>query len=207
MNMPKSRGVYVISDCRNREANDLLDVTGEILDAGISLFQFRDKNSEYEIKKLLAKKLQVLCKRHKTPFIINDDVKLAKEISADGVHLGRHDMSIDKARNILGKKIIGVSCYNDLEHAISVERLGADYVTFGSFFNSPSKPNAKKVEVELLAKSKSRLKIPIVAIGGITPENGKQLVESKVDFLAVISGIYQSENVRDSIKIYKKLFH
>jgi len=207
MNMPKSQGIYVISDCKNHKANDLLNVTEEILDAGISLFQFRDKHSKYEIKKLLAKKLQLLCKKHKTPFIINDDVKLAKEISADGVHLGKYDMSIDKARNILGRKIIGVSCYNDLGYALSAERLGVDYVAFGSFFNSPTKLDAKKVGIDLLVKSKSKLKIPIVAIGGITPENGKQLVNSKVDFLAVISGIYQSKNIRDSVKAYKKLFH
>ena len=207
MNMPESQGIYVISDCRNREADDLLEITEEILSAGISLFQFRDKNSKYEVKKILAKKLQALCRKYKTPFIINDDVELAKEISADGVHLGRYDMSIDKARNILGRKIIGVSCYNDLGYAISAERLGVDYVAFGSFFNSPTKPDTKKVEIELLVKSKSKLKIPIVAIGGITPENGKQLVKSKVDFLAVISGIYQSENIRDSVKTYKKLFY
>ncbi len=207
MNMPESQGIYVISDCRNREADDLLEITEEILSAGISLFQFRDKNSKYEVKKILAKKLQALCRKYKTPFIINDDVELAKEISADGVHLGRDNMNINKARNILGGKIIGVSCYNDLKYAIYAERLGANYVAFGSFFDSPTKPDAKKAEIELLVKSKSRLKIPVVAIGGITPENGKQLVKNKVDFLAVISGIYQSANTRDSINTYKKLFH
>jgi|TARA_B100001996_G_scaffold248899_1_gene192900 thiamine-phosphate pyrophosphorylase len=206
MNMPKSQGIYVISDCKNRASNDLLETTEEILSAGISLFQFRDKNSKYELKKILAKRLQVLCRKYKTPFIINDDVELAKEISADGVHLGKNNMNINKARNILGKKIIGVSCYNNLENAICAEKLGANYIAFGSFFNSPTKPDAKKAEIKLLVKSKSKLKIPIVAIGGITPENGGQLVKSKVDFLAVISGIYQSENIRDSINSYKKLF-
>ena len=207
MNMPKSRGIYVISDCKNYKADDLLEITENILSAGISLFQFRDKNSKYGVKKILAKKLQVLCKKYITPFIINDDVKLAKEISADGVHLGKENIGINKARNILGGKIIGASCYNDLEYAIYAEKLGANYVAFGSFFDSPTKPDAKKAEIELLVKSKSRLKIPVVAIGGITPENGKQLVKSNVDFLAVISGIYQSTNVKNSVKTYKKLFH
>ena len=170
--MPKSQGIYVISDCKNRASNDLLETTEEILSAGISLFQFRDKNSKYELKKILAKRLQVLCRKYKTPFIINDDVELAKEISADGVHLGKNNMNINKARNILGKKIIGVSCYNNLENAICAEKLGANYIAFGSFFNSPTKPDAKKAEIKLLVKSKSKLKIPIVAIGGITPENG-----------------------------------
>ena len=207
MNMPKSRGIYVISDCKNHKTDKLLEITKEILSAGISLFQFRDKNSKYGVKKILAKKLQMLCREYKTPFIINDDVELAKEISADGVHLGKDNMNINRARNILGKKIIGISCYNNLENAICAEKLGANYVAFGSFFNSPTKPDAKKAEIELLVKSKSRLKIPIVAIGGITPENGEQLVKSKVDFLAVISGIYQSTNIQDSINSYKKLFH
>ena len=205
--MPKSRGIYVISDCKNYKADDLLEITENILSAGISLFQFRDKNSKYGVKKILAKKLQVLCKKYKTPFIINDDVKLAKEISADGVHLGKENIDINEARNILGGKIIGASSYNDLEYAIYAEKLGANYVAFGSFFDSPTKPDAKKAEIELLVKSKSRLKIPVVAIGGITPENGKQLVKSNVDFLAVISGIYQSTNVKNSVKTYKKLFH
>ena len=137
--MPKSRGIYVISDCKNYKADDLLEITENILSAGISLFQFRDKHSKYEIKKLLAKKLQLLCKKHKTPFIINDDVKLAKEISADGVHLGKENIDINEARNILGGKIIGASCYNDLEYAIYAEKLGANYVAFGSFFDSPTK--------------------------------------------------------------------
>ena len=207
MSMPSSQGIYVISDCEYRTSNDLLEMTEEILSAGISLFQFRDKKSKYEVKKILAKKLQALCKKYETPFIINDDVELAKEISADGIHLGKNDMNINKARNILGKKIIGISCYNDLENAICAEKLGANYVAFGSFFDSITKPNVKKAEIELLVKSKSRLKIPIVAIGGITPENGKELVKSKVDFLAVISGVYQSENIRNSINFYKKLFH
>ena len=207
MDMPKSGGIYLISDSKNLAIDDLLDKTEKILDVGISLFQFRDKNSKYEIKKSTALKLQTLCKKYNTLFIINDDVVLAKEISADGVHLGRDDMDIDMARKILGDKIIGVSCYNNLEDAITAEIMGADYIALGSFFNSPTKPEAGKIAIDLLPIAKSKLNIPVVAIGGITPENGKQLVDNKVDFLAIISGIYASTDIINSVKAYKNLFY
>jgi thiamine-phosphate pyrophosphorylase len=207
MDMPKSGGIYLISDSKNLAIDDLLDKTEKILDVGISLFQFRDKNSKYEIKKLTALKLQTLCKKYNTLFIINDDVVLAKEISADGVHLGRDDMDIDMARKILGDKIIGFSCYNNLEDAITAEIMGADYIALGSFFNSPTKPEARKIAIDLLPIAKSKLNIPVVAIGGITPENGKQLVDNKVDFLAIISGIYASTDIINSVKAYKNLFY
>ena len=207
MDMPKSSGIYLISDYKNLAIDDLLDKTEKILDVGISLFQFRDKNSKYEIKKSTALKLQTLCKKYNTLFIVNDDVVLAKEISADGVHLGRDDMDIDMARKILGDKIIGVSCYNNLEDAITAEIMGADYIALGSFFNSPTKPEARKIAIDLLPIAKSKLNIPVVAIGGITPENGKQLVDNKVDFLAIISGIYASTDIINSVKAYKNLFY
>ena len=158
MDMPKSGGIYLISDSKNLAIDDLLDKTEKILDVGISLFQFRDKNSKYEIKKSTALKLQTLCKKYNTLFIINDDVVLAKEISADGVHLGRDDMDIDMARKILGDKIIGFSCYNNLEDAITAEIMGADYIALGSFFNSPTKPEARKIAIDLLPIAKSKLK-------------------------------------------------
>ena len=207
MDMPKSSGIYLISDYKNLAIDDLLDKTEKILDVGISLFQFRDKNSKYEIKKSTALKLQTLCKKYNTLFIINDDVVLAKEISADGVHLGGDDMGISMARKILGDKIIGVSCYNNLEDAITAEIMGADYIALGSFFNSPTKPEARKIAIDLLPIAKSKLNIPVVAIGGITPENGKQLVDNKVDYLAIISGIYASTDIINSVKAYKNLFY
>ena len=207
MDMPKSGGIYLISDSKNLAIDDLLDKTEKILNVGISLFQFRDKNSKYEIKKSTALKLQTLCKKYNTLFIINDDVVLAKEISADGVHLGRDDMDIDMTRKILGDKIIGVSCYNNLEDAITAEIMGANYIALGSFFNSPTKPEARKIAIDLLPIAKSKLNIPVVAIGGITPENGKQLVDNKVDFLAIISGIYASTDIINSVKAYKNLFY
>jgi thiamine-phosphate pyrophosphorylase len=200
------KGIYAISDCVNLTSEDLLSRTEDILRVGISLYQYRNKDSDKDKNLDLALKLQSLCKKYPTPFIINDDLHLAKKISADGIHLGQHDVKLKTARESLGSKIIGVSCYNDLSRAISAEEQGADYVAFGSVFTSVTKPDANKVSIELLQEAKKILTIPIVAIGGITPENGKQLVDVNVDYLAVISGLYAAENIVNTANSYKLLF-
>jgi len=204
--MPPSGGLYAITDCENLTTDDLLEKTEEIINAGVSLFQYRNKESDQNKKRELALKLQSLCHKYKTPFIVNDDLELAKEISADGVHLGQHDEDINTAREVLGSKIIGISCYNDINRATVAEEAGADYVAFGSFYPSVTKPDAVKATIGLLLESKSRLGIPVVAIGGITPENGKALVNVKVDFLAVISGLYSATDINSAIKAYMELF-
>ena len=204
--MPPSGGIYAITDCENLTIDDLLEKTEKILNVGVSLFQYRNKEGDQKKKRELAQKLQWLCHKYKTPFIVNDDLVLAKEISADGIHLGQHDEDINTARKVLGQKIIGISCYNDFNRATVAEHCGADYITFGSFFPSITKPDAAKATIELLLESKSRLNIPVVAIGGITPENGKALVNVKVDFLAVISGLYSAADTNSAIKAYKNLF-
>ncbi len=204
--MPASSGLYAITDCDNLTSDELIKKSDDILNVGVSLFQYRNKESNQQKKKKLAQKLQSLCQQYNTPFIINDDVTLAKDISADGVHLGRDDKDINIARKILGSKIIGISCYNDLERAIVAEEHGADYVAFGSFFPSVTKPDASKASIEVLKKAKSSLTIPVVAIGGITLENGKQLINADVDFLAIISGLYSVADTINATKAYKNLF-
>lgn len=207
MNMPPSGGIYAITDCQNLADTDLLDKTEKILSVGVSLFQYRNKDLQKNRQRVLAQKLQSLCHQYKTPFIVNDDVSLARELSADGVHLGQHDDNIKIARQVLGQKIIGVSCYNDLNRAIVAEQNGADYVAFGSFFPSITKPDATTATIDLLLKAKSSLNIPIVAIGGITSENGKALIDANVDFLAVISGLYANTDTIKATQAYKNLFN
>ncbi len=201
-----SKGLYAITDCKKSSTDELIKKSEQILSVGVSLFQYRDKSTNHEKKKQLAQKLQSLCQQYNTPFIINDDVLLAKELNADGIHLGQQDKDIAKARQILNSKIIGISCYNNIKHAINAEQSGADYIAFGSFFPSITKPDAKKATIELLQKAKSCLKIPIVAIGGITPENGKQLINAEVDILAIISGLYSAPDIIEATKNYKNLF-
>ena len=204
--MPACGGIYAITDCDKLSSDELLEKTEKILATDISLFQYRNKAAQQNAKKETALKLQSLCKKYKTPFIVNDDLILAKEIAADGIHLGRDDVGIKQARTELGDKIIGVSCYDDLNRAIIAERTGADYVAFGSFFPSQTKPDAKQADIKTLVKAKSVIKIPIVAIGGITPENGKSLVDTGADFLAIVSGLFLATDTIETSKRYKNLF-
>ncbi|MFT5395320.1 MAG: thiamine-phosphate pyrophosphorylase [Gammaproteobacteria bacterium] len=206
MNMPNISGVYAITDCENITVDELLSKTESILSVGVALFQYRNKTEDQRKKRTLALELQSLCKKYKTPFIINDDLKLTKEIAADGLHLGQHDTDIETARGVLGDKIIGISCYNDFNRAVIAEQSGADYIAFGSFFPSATKPDAAKANIELIIKSKEIFNIPVVAIGGITPENGKQLINAKVDFLAVINGVYSTDDAASSTLAYNNLF-
>lgn len=206
MTLSNTSGLYAITDCENITTDDLLVKTTQILETGIALLQYRNKTKDKQQKKILAKKLQSLCTRYDTPFIVNDDIALAKEINADGVHLGKDDIDINIARQQLGNKIIGISCYNDYDRAFTAKQNGADYIAFGAFFPSPTKPNAVKAEINLITKAKKELSIPVVAIGGITPENGEALVNAGVNFLAVISRLYLTSNTTEAAVAYNNLF-
>lgn len=136
--------------------------------------------------------LRDACMEARVPFIINDDAVLALELGADGVHLGEHDGDIGSARTLLGDNaIIGVSCYDDIERARHLVAQGADYIAFGAFFPSPTKPHARRAGIGLLRDS-ANLGVPRVAIGGITPDNCGSLVAAGADLIAVISGIFDA---------------
>jgi len=200
-------GLYAITDCENNSVIDLLKKTEEILSAGAVILQYRNKTTNQEEKKKLAEELNLLCKNFNVAFIINDDILLAKEIKADGIHLGGQDTTVNSARDILGNVIVGISCYNNLDRAIKAQEAGADYIAFGSFYLSQTKPDAKRANIDLITQAKSEFKLPIVAIGGITPENGKALINAGADFLAVISGLYAPTNTANVTKAYINLFN
>ncbi|MGH8400781.1 MAG: thiamine phosphate synthase, partial [Gammaproteobacteria bacterium] len=142
-----------------------------------------------------------------TPLIVNDDIALAQSIGADGVHLGRDDAPLEQARVQLGPHaLIGVSCYDSLQLATEAAHAGADYVAFGSFFASPSKPDATHASVSLLAAAHRQLSVPICAIGGITPQNGTELVTAGADILAVISGVFAAADIEQAAHRYAQLF-
>ena len=205
--MLKTKGIYAITDCINTSEEELLIKTEDILNTGIALLQYRNKEVNYTQKKEIAIKLQRLCKKYNTPFIINDDISLAEEISADGIHLGKDDLDLISARKRLPNKIIGISCYASIEKALIAEKETANYIAFGAFFPSITKPDAVKAEIELIKIAKTKLSVPIVAIGGITPENGKQLINAGVDYLAVISGLYSVSDTIAATESYNNLFN
>lgn len=199
-------GIYAITDpvlC----SEHLIDKVQAAIQGGIHLLQYRNKQASRAILREEATQLLSLCHKHNVLFIINDDIDLASEIGADGVHLGQKDRTFIEARERLGEnKIIGISCNNRLDHAITAQQQGADYIAFGRFFTSKTKPQAPQADIDLLHRGKEALHLPIVAIGGITPDNGRNLIEAGADMLAVIHGIFGQADVRLAAQRYAELF-
>jgi len=171
------------------------------------MVQYRDKHSDAGQRLWQANDLQMLCHSLQVPLIINDDIELARECRAAGVHLGKDDASIATARTVLGTQaIIGVSCYNSLALAQAAQAAGADYVAFGSFFVSSTKPDTVRADLALLREAQAALTIPIVAIGGISVENGGALVAAGASLLAVVSDLFGATDITASARGYTQLF-
>ncbi len=201
------RGLYAIADTQCLSEAHLLGAVGEAIAGGARLIQYRDKGADPARRREQARALLALCRGHGIPLIVNDDVGLAAAIGADGAHIGRDDLPLADARRALGAgRLIGVSCYNELERALAAERQGADYVAFGSFFPSPTKPQAVRASLALLRAARAELRVPIVAIGGITPENGADLLAAGADALAVIDGVFNQPDIRAAAQRYARLF-
>ncbi|GAB1406258.1 thiamine phosphate synthase [Thermomonas brevis] len=168
--------------------------------------QLRNKGVDAATLHAMGMRLRAACADAGVPFIVNDDPRLAAELHADGVHLGEHDGAIAAARTLLGAAaIIGVSCYDDLQRARDAAAAGADYIAFGAFFPSSTKPNARRADVRLLRDS-AALGLPRVAIGGITPDNAPQLAAAGADLVAVISGVYDAADPVAAARAYSSAF-
>jgi thiamine-phosphate pyrophosphorylase len=175
-----------------------------VLKGGASLLQYRNKAADATLRLWQASALLVLCRSFAVPLIINDDLDLCAEIGADGVHLGGTDADIATARNKLGAdKIIGASCYNQLDLAIDAEAAGASYVAFGACFPSKTKPNAAKADLSLF---QTKLNIPKVAIGGITLENAPQVIQAGADAIAVVAALFGATNITKNCQQFTHLF-
>jgi len=199
------RGLYAITD--GAGAPRLLAAVEAAIRGGAGLVQYREKSTDQGRRRAEAGALLALCRDHGVPLIINDDVELAASIGADGVHLGRDDGEVSAARVRLGPRaIIGVSCYDSLERAVHAAHSGADYVAFGSFFASASKPAAVRAPLSLLKDARAQLSIPLCAIGGITPQNGGDLVDAGADMLAVIQGLFGAADITAEARRYARLF-
>jgi thiamine-phosphate pyrophosphorylase len=183
----------------------LLKQTMSALSGGASVIQYRNKTANETLKREQALLLLQVCRRPGVGLIINDDINLAKQIGANGVHLGNDDTSVEAARDVLGPgKIIGVSCYNQLHLALDAQRRGASYVAFGSVYTSPTKPLTNRAPLSLLSEAKQLLKIPIVAIGGITIDNAADVIDAGADAIAVSSGLFISQNIKDTAIRFNK---
>lgn len=186
------KGLYVITDKKLISRDSFVAAVEKAVRGGASVVQLREKGTLRGEVAGLGRELLKVTKKYGVPLIINDSIELAKEIGADGVHLGENDPMIRHAREALGRdKIIGVSCYGNLERGLNAERDGADYVAFGTPFFTPTKPERIPTSFDVLREAVSRIKsIPIFAIGGITPENADTVMETGVDGIAVITAVF-----------------
>ncbi len=207
---PRLSGLYLITPAlpeRSQDDASYLQSVADAISGGARLLQFRDKSTDQKRRRAVAFSLRKLCQASATTFIINDDVDLALAVDADGVHLGQQDCSLLSARQRMGDQaIIGVSCYNRLELAQAAERQGADYVAFGRFFHSQNKPDAAPAPIPLLTMAKQSLYCPVVAIGGITTDNARQLIEAGADMLAVIDGVFGQQDRQGAARAIAKGF-
>lgn len=202
-----STGLYAITDTHLTPGDTLLPAVAAALRGGARVIQYRDKSNDHIRRTEEAAALNALCQRHAALLIINDDVQLAAAIGAAGVHLGRDDPDPRATRKRLGASaIIGVSCYNQLQRAQTAAEHGADYVAFGRFFPSLTKPDAAAAAPELLRAARRALALPLVAIGGITPDNGGQLIEAGADMLAVIHGVFGQPDIEAAARQFAALF-
>ena len=202
---PAPRGLYLITP-DDVDTARLLARTAPLLAAGATWLQYRNKVAGEALRHEQAVALQGLCLQAGVPLIINDDLRLARAIGAAGVHLGEDDGDIAAARALLGAEaIIGSSCYDRLELAETAVAAGADYVAFGAFFPTRSKTGTRHADPRLLGEAAS-LGVPRVAIGGITPDNARALVEAGADLVAVISGVYDAADPVASVHAYRQSF-
>ena len=201
-------GLYAITDANLTPGPALIPAVTAALRGGARIIQYRDKGNDTLRRSEEAAALNALCRHFGGLLIINDDVQLAAEVGAAGVHLGRDDPELHAARKQLGATaIIGVSCYNQLMRAQAATEQGADYVAFGRFFVSRSKPDAVAASPELLRAARRTLDVPLDAIGGITPDNGPLLIEAGADMLAVIHGVFGQPDIEAAARRFTELFN
>lgn len=196
-----TRGVYAITAPELLPGNLLYDRVEAALTAGLCLLQYRNKRASREQQLAEVRQLLTLCQRYDTPLLINDDPQLCLQAGADGVHLGQSDATLTQARALLGRDaIIGVTCHNDLDRALQAQTDGASYVAFGRFYPSNTKPQAPPADTAVLSQAKARLRLPIVAIGGINADNGSPLVSAGADMLAAIHYLFAHPDVSERVR-------
>ena len=198
------RGLYLITP-DEKDTGRLLARTQPVLGSA-ALLQYRNKSADGPLRLQQASALLELCRSHRVPMIVNDDADVAARIGADGVHIGEYDDGLEKVRKHLGEDaLIGMSCYDDLQRAEDAARCRADYLAFGAFFASPTKPGARRASLALLRHAR-RFGLPLVAIGGITPGNGRDVIDAGADLIAVISGVFDAPDPVAAARDYAALF-
>ena len=203
MKFNKNKFIYIVSPSKIYKSflSDLIKI---LKLKKVSFFQLRIKKKSFKEKLIIGKKIKRICKKFNVKFLINDDVNLAKQLDADGCHLGQKDMNISDARKLIGNKIIGITCHNSIKLAKIGLKNGADYLAFGAFNSSKTKKTKFKASINLLKTARKITKTPIVAIGGINSKNYKKLLLNKANFLAISGYIWKNKKLKP-IEAIKKL--
>ena len=200
------KGLYLVTPDWD-DTDQLLMVSEAGLRAGAALLQYRHKTASPALRKEQAAALLALCRRYQRPFIVNDFVDLCIELDADGIHVGGTDLSVAQVRLQVGvDKIVGASCYGDLELARKAWQAGASYVAFGGFYPSRVKKYAVTTSPEILTQARAEIPLPSVVIGGMTPENAAPLVTKGADMVAAISSVYGAPDPEAQARRFVSLF-
>jgi len=200
------KGLYAVTP-DEPDTDVLLAKVEAALLGGINILQYRNKQANHKLLTQQAQAILPLCRQYNVPLIINDSVKLCLTLDADGVHIGAKDGNLSEVRTRLGpNKILGASCYNRFDLALTAQQAGADYVAFGACFASTTKPNAPVASLDLFKLAQAQLHIPTVAIGGITLTNVLQAIDAGASAIAVINAIFNSSDVKLSTQQFAQLF-
>ena len=204
MKINKKKFIYLISP--NVITKDFYKHLNNVLNSNkVSFFQMRLKKYSLSKKITIGKKIKKICNNKKVKFIVNDDPWLAKKLNADGCHLGQKDMTIRKARSIVGDKIIGITCHNSIKLAKIAIKYNANYLAFGAFYSSKTKKTKYRATIKILNKVNTFSKVPLVAIGGVNSKNYKNLLLNKANFLAISGYIWNNKKYKPikAIKLLK----
>jgi len=200
------RGLYLVTPNWD-ETDRLLEVTEQALQEGVALLQYRHKHADAALRREQAGALLLLARKYGVPFIVNDFIDLCEELDADGVHVGGTDISVAEARTRLGKqKLVGASCYGDLQLAHKAQEVGASYMAFGGFYPSLVKQYPVTTDPDIVLQAKREIALPCVVIGGMTPGNAAPLAARGADLVAAISSVYLADDVTISVREFNKLF-
>lgn len=195
----KLQGLYAITDEVLTPDDTVVEQVKQALEAGVSIIQYRNKHDSDDDVESVCRQLLSLCREHQAIFIIDDRAELAQKIGADGLHIGKNDTELSDARRIFPNGIIGVSCYGSIKKAQKAEEEGADYVAFGSFYPSPTKPKSGIISLNVLEKAKAAVKVPVCAIGGISNDNIHEIAQHQPDMISVVSAVFDGD-IKTNIK-------
>lgn len=205
MNLDKLNGLYIITDDSLTPPKTIISQVTQALEGGAKIVQLRDKTSSLQEIKNTALTLEDLCKKYNATFVLNDKVELAIELGLSGLHIGKSDHHrVDEIRKDF-KGYLGVSCYGDVAFAKDMEDRGVDYVAFGSFFTSPTKPDSNIIDLEILTQAKEQLSVPICAIGGLNMHNIDDVMKHNPDMISLINEIWTSEDIQSKANYFAAL--